>query len=113
MQQFRQDSFLEGDNLAAPMRDGEGTGGHDEAGNVDLDDGILHVWQDGRSALHVTGVVRPLRTYCQWHWGLYASGDNDDLVLHEDDFTLHRLHEPWTDWAREPWLGEGGTPTCP
>ncbi len=80
---------------------------------VDLDDGILHVWQDGRSTLHVTGIVRPLRTYCQWHWGLYASGDNTDLVLHEDDFTLHRLHEPWTDWAREPWLGEGGMPTCP
>lgn len=76
---------------------------------VDLDDGVLHVWQDGQSTVHVTGIVRPLSTYCQFHWGLYASGDNTDVELYEDDFTLHRLTSPWTDWSREPWI----TATCP
>ena len=71
---------------------------------VDLDDGVLHVWQDGQSTVHVTGIVRPLSTYCQFHWGLYASGDNTDVELYEDDFTLHRLTSPWTDWSREPWI---------
>lgn len=80
---------------------------------VDLDDGVLHVWQDGQSTLHVTGIVRPITTYCQWHWGLYASGNNTDVELYEDDFTLHRLRAPWTDWSREPWIGgAGGAPSC-
>jgi hypothetical protein len=79
---------------------------------LDLDDGVLHVWQDGRSTLHVTGIVRVPTSYCQWHWGLYASGDNTDVVLHEDDFALHRLHAPWTEWSREPWLG-GSVARCP
>lgn len=79
---------------------------------LDLDDGVLHVWQDGRSTLHVTGIVRAPTSYCQWHWGLYASGNNTDVVLHEDDFALHRLDAPWTDWSREPWLG-GTVTRCP
>ncbi len=80
---------------------------------LDLDSGILHVWQDGVSTLHVTGFVRPVTTYCQWHWGLYGSGDNTDIVLHEDDFAVHRLNAPWTEWDREPWIGAGGSPACP
>jgi hypothetical protein len=79
---------------------------------VDLDDGILHVWQDGRSTLHVTSIVRAPTSYCQWHWGLYASGNNTDVVLYEDDFALHRLAAPWTDWSREPWIG-GSVARCP
>ena len=79
---------------------------------VDLDDGVLHVWQDGRSTLHVTGIVRSPTSYCQWHWGLYASGNNTDVVLYEDDFAMHRLHAPWTDWSREPWFG-GSVTRCP
>jgi hypothetical protein len=80
---------------------------------VDLDDGVMHVWQNGQSTLHVTGIVRPLSTYCQFHWGLYASGNNTDVELYEDDFALHRLTAPWTDWSREPWIDGGGAPRCP
>jgi hypothetical protein len=79
---------------------------------VDLDDGIMHVWQDGRSTLHVASIVRAPTSYCQWHWGLYASGNNTDVELYEDDFTLHRLRAAWTDWSREPWIGGGGAPRC-
>ena len=40
MQQSRQYSFLDGENDLMPMGDGEGAEGrHDEAGNIDLDDG--------------------------------------------------------------------------
>ena len=67
--------------------------------------GVMHTWQDGASVEHVTGIVRASHLYCQWHWGLYASGDNDDIVLREDDKVVWRLGEPWTDFSREPWLG--------
>jgi hypothetical protein len=68
--------------------------------------GEMHVWQDGQSIEHVTGIVRRTRTMCQWHWGLYASGDNTDVVLYEDDKVIWKLEQPWTDFSREPWLGE-------
>lgn len=68
--------------------------------------GEMHVWQDGQSVEHVSGIVRATRTMCQWHWGLYASGDNTDVVLYEDDKVIWKLEQPWTDFAREPWLGE-------
>jgi hypothetical protein len=48
---------------------------------------------------------------CQWHWGLYASGDNTDVVLYEDDLVVWRLDEAWADPAREPWLG-GSVAVC-
>ena len=73
-------------------------------------DDVMHVWQDGQSISHVT-FDRPLDTICQWHWGLYASGDNDDIVLFEDDNSLWKLEEPWTDFTREPWL-DGGVAVC-
>ena len=72
---------------------------------LNLETGVMHTWQDGASVEHVTGIVRASHLYCQWHWGLYASGDNDDIVLSEDDKVLWRLEEPWTDFSREPWLG--------
>ena len=65
----------------------------------------MHVWQNGQSQQHVT-FSRPIRTICHWHWGLYASGDNDDVVLFEDDKSIWKLNEPWTDWNREPYFGQ-------
>ncbi len=73
--------------------------------------GEMHVWQDGASIVHGT-FTRPTRDICHFHWGAYASGDNDDLVLYEDDNSLWKLDAPWTDWSREPWL-EGTAPPCP
>lgn len=73
---------------------------------VNLVSGDMHVWQDGQSVEHVTGIARATRTMCQWHWGLYGSADNTDVVVYEDDKVVWKLGEPWTDWAREPWLGE-------
>ncbi len=79
---------------------------------LNLHRGEMHVWQDGQSIEHVSGIVRGTRTMCQWHWGLYASADNTDLVLVEDDKIVWRLDEAWTDWSREPWMG-AGVPACP
>ena len=66
--------------------------------------GIMHVWQDGVSQQHVT-FQRDVKTICQWHWGLYGSGDNDDVVLFEDDKSLWKLNQDWTDWTTEPYFG--------
>jgi hypothetical protein len=77
---------------------------------VNYHDGTMHVWQDGTSISHVT-FVRAATRICQWHWGAYASGDNTDLVLFEDDNSIWKLAEPWTDFAVEPWLGHT-TPVC-
>ncbi|MEZ4366205.1 MAG: hypothetical protein R2939_07935 [Kofleriaceae bacterium] len=74
-------------------------------------DGVMHVWQDGVSVSHVT-FARASSRVCQWHWGAYASGDNDDVVLFEDDNSIWKLASPWTDFAVEPWLG-GAVAACP
>jgi hypothetical protein len=66
--------------------------------------GIMHVWQDGVEISHVT-FVRSKKTICQWHWGAYASGDNDNLVLFEDDNSIWKLAEEWTDFSIEPYFG--------
>jgi hypothetical protein len=72
---------------------------------VNYHDGVLHVWQDGASVVHAT-FDRPGNDMCQWHWGLYASGDNTDIVMFEDDNSLWKLGEAWTDFTVEPWIGE-------
>jgi len=72
---------------------------------VNYYDGVLHVWQDGASVVHAT-FDRPDTDLCQWHWGLYASGDNTDVVLWEDDNSLWKLEEAWSDFTVEPWIGE-------
>ena len=71
---------------------------------VNYFDGVMHVWQDGHPISHVT-FSRARNTICQWHWGLYASGDNDNLVLYEDDNRIWKLGQPWTDFSVEPLLG--------
>lgn len=77
---------------------------------VNYYDGVMHVWQDGAEVSHVT-FTRPLHTMCQWHWGAYASGDNDDVVYFEDDNSIWKLGEPWTDLSVEPWFG-GSIDAC-
>ncbi|MEQ9075376.1 MAG: hypothetical protein RLP09_16090 [Sandaracinaceae bacterium] len=77
---------------------------------VNAHSGELHVWQDGQSLVHAT-FARPSTDLCQFHWGAYASGDNDGVVLFEDDQSVWRLAEPWTDMRREPWL-DGDVPAC-
>jgi hypothetical protein len=52
--------------------------------------GELRVWQDGAPIASST-FARPTPRLCQWHWGLYASGDNDALTLYEDDIAVWRL----------------------
>lgn len=66
--------------------------------------GVMHVWQDGVSQQHVT-FSRPLATICHLHFGLYASANNDDVVLFEDDNSVWKLNEPWTDFDVEPYFG--------
>lgn len=72
---------------------------------VNYHEGRLHVWQDGTDLVDAT-FSRGDTDLCQWHWGMYASGDNDDVVLYEDDNSLWKLEEPWTDFTVEPWLGQ-------
>jgi hypothetical protein len=72
---------------------------------VNYFDGVMHVWQDGKAISHVT-FSREKNTICQWHWGLYASGDNDNLVLYEDDNSIWKLGQPWTDFSIEPFFGK-------
>jgi hypothetical protein len=73
-------------------------------------DGVMHVWQDGQSIEHVT-FTRALKTICQFHWGLYASADNSNIVLFEDDKSLWKLGARWTDFTQEPFFG-GSVATC-
>jgi hypothetical protein len=68
-------------------------------------EGRMHLWQDGVEILDAT-FSRGDTDMCQWHWGMYASGDNTDVVLYEDDNSLWKLEEPWPDFSVEPWLGE-------
>ena len=77
---------------------------------INYHSGEMHVWQNGASLLHAT-FSRPTNDICQWHWGAYASGNNTDVVLYEDDNSIWKLEEAWTDWDREPWLGET-VPAC-
>jgi len=74
-------------------------------------DGVMHIWQDGVEISHIT-FVRTKKTICQWHWGMYASADNDNIVLFEDDNSIWKLEEPWTDFKVEPWLGNS-VQVCP
>jgi hypothetical protein len=71
---------------------------------VNYYDEVIHVWQDGVEVSHVT-FDRPANHICQWHWGAYASGDNTNVVLYEDDNSIWKLLEPWTDLSVEPHFG--------
>ena len=71
---------------------------------VNYHEGEMHIWQDGRELLHAT-FSRGDTDICQWHWGAYASGDNTDVVLFEDDNAIWKLDEPWTDFSVEPYFG--------
>ncbi|MDQ3033941.1 MAG: hypothetical protein M3Y87_16110 [Myxococcota bacterium] len=74
--------------------------------------GDMHYWQNGQSIAHVEGIHRRTTAMCQWHWGLYASGDNTDVELYEDDKIVWRLDAPLEEnWAREPLLGQT-LPVC-
>jgi hypothetical protein len=77
---------------------------------VNFHSGEMHVWQNGQSIEHVT-FTRPVQTICHWHWGLYASSNNDDIVLFEDDNSIWKLHEPWDDFSVEPYF-DGSVTTC-
>lgn len=72
---------------------------------VNYYDDVMHVWQDGVEESHVT-FDRGRNTICQWHWGAYASGDNDDITLYEDDNSIWKLGEAWTDLSLEPYFGK-------
>lgn len=72
--------------------------------------GEMHVWQDGQSVFHAT-FSRPTNDICQWHWGAYSSGDNTNVVLYEDDNSIWKLEQDWTDFSVEPWF-EGTTNAC-
>jgi hypothetical protein len=78
---------------------------------VNFHDGQMVVWQDGARQSDVT-FARPITRICQWHWGAYASGDNTDVVLYEDDNSIWKLEQAWADFAVEPRLGVTHPP-CP
>lgn len=63
--------------------------------------GSMHVWQNGTKVVSAT-FSRPGSTMCQWHWGLYASGPNNNVTLHEDNISIVRLDAPLTNFTAEP-----------
>lgn len=71
---------------------------------VNFYDGTMHVWQNGEWVSE-SSFSRATRSICQWHWGAYASGDNTNIVLYEDDKSIWKLNEAWTDFSVEPYFG--------
>jgi len=70
---------------------------------VNYYDQEMITWQNGVRTSRTT-FDRPAETICHWHWGLYASGDNDDIVIYEDDNSIWKLGEQWTDFEQEPYF---------
>ena len=68
--------------------------------------GVMHVWQNGTKVVSAT-FSRPVDTMCQWHWGLYASGNNDNITLYEENISIVKLQQPLTNFALEPWVAPG------
>ncbi len=50
----------------------------------------MRVWLNGQKVFDAT-FTRPSRRLCQWHWGNYASADNYDITLYEDDISIWKL----------------------
>jgi hypothetical protein len=71
---------------------------------INYHSGEMVVWQNGTKLLEAT-FSRSDTDICQWHWGAYASSDNDDVVLYEDDNRIYKLGAPWTDFSKEPYFG--------
>ncbi|MHC5005666.1 MAG: hypothetical protein ACYTJ0_21415, partial [Planctomycetota bacterium] len=69
---------------------------------VNFYDQLMRVWQNGEPVATAT-FTRPGLTACQFHFGLYASGANDDVVLYEDNIAIWRLDAPLADLDAEPW----------
>ncbi|MFO0568825.1 MAG: hypothetical protein U0263_24395 [Polyangiaceae bacterium] len=67
-------------------------------------DGVMVAWQDGTKLFDAT-FTRSDKDICQWHWGAYASGDNDDVVLYEDDNSIWKLNQQWPSFEVEPYFG--------
>ncbi len=70
---------------------------------INYNTGSIHVWQNGVKVVSAT-FSRPETDLCQWHWGLYASGNNNDIVLYEEDLRIVKLLEPMTNFTDEPWF---------
>ena len=64
-------------------------------------DGDMHVWQNGDKVASAS-FSRDDPRLCQWHFGLYASGPNHDIVLYEDDIRIYKLNAPLGDLDTEP-----------
>lgn len=77
---------------------------------INYHDGVMVTWQDGAKVFDAK-FSRSDTDICQWHWGAYASGDNDDVVLFEDDNSIWKLNQAWTNFDVEPFFG-GTTAVC-
>jgi hypothetical protein len=73
--------------------------------------GEMHVWQNGQKVASAA-FTRPVKKMCQWHWGLYASGNNSNIILYEDDISVVKLNQPMTNFTIEPWFAANLVP-CP
>lgn len=64
-------------------------------------DGEMHVWQNGEHLLEAT-FTRENNKICHFHWGAYASPQNNSITLYEDDISIWKLQRPWQDFSQEP-----------
>lgn len=68
---------------------------------VNLTLGEMHVWQNGIKIAQAW-FTRPSPQACQFHFGLYCSGQNDDITYYEDDFRIIKLTAPLANLIGEP-----------
>jgi hypothetical protein len=69
---------------------------------INFNSDVLHVWQNGQKVCNAT-FSNASTTMCQWHFGLYASGNNDDIELYEENLSIVKLLQPLTNFTDEPW----------
>ena len=69
--------------------------------------GYMHGWMNGEE-MFSGAVTRSQTSGCQWHWGLYASPDNNDVLMYEDDIRIYSLDDDWPDFSVEPYFDLDG-----
>lgn len=68
---------------------------------INFYEGEMAVWIEGEALLTAT-FTRNDNDICHFHWGAYADGRNDDVVLYEDNNALWKLSSALGDFEQEP-----------
>jgi hypothetical protein len=77
--------------------------------HINMFSGQMHVWQNGIK-ICTAWFSRPTTQTCQYHFGLYASGVNNNITYYEDDLRIIKLNQPLTNYVAEPTFPSIPTP---